>query len=170
MLEPQHRVAIQLLGVGEQNLDSSGVLMVDADLRHGDRVEQLRLVMQELSSVSEKLFVVQNHVRSMIMQAYALGATSVVSRPREIVSKLAQIEAAAKVKQADLGVTFPQIAASAAVFASLFSAVGLVNRSTCRKPNAPHPPSSTASRKTGSRRGSMMSAGIMRARFSIAFW
>jgi putative nucleotidyltransferase with HDIG domain len=123
MLEPQHRVAIQLLGVGEQNLDSSGVLMVDADLRHGDRVDQLRLVMQELSSVSEKLFVVQNHVRSMIMQAYALGATSVVSRPREIVSKLAQIEAAEKVKRADLGATFPQIAASAAVFASLFSAI-----------------------------------------------
>jgi putative nucleotidyltransferase with HDIG domain len=123
MLEPQHRVATQLLGVGETEINHNGVLMVDADLRQVDRVEQLRILMQELGSVSEKLFVVQNHVRSMIMQAYALGATAVVSRPREIVFKLAQIEAAEKEKQADLGVTFPQIAASAAVFASLFSAI-----------------------------------------------
>ncbi len=123
MLEPQHRVETQLLGEGDTKMDESGVLMVDADLRQMDRVEQLRGVLQELSSVSEKLFVVHNHVRSMISQAYALGATAVVSRPREIVFKLAQIEAAEKAKQSDLGVTFPEIAASAAVFASLFSAI-----------------------------------------------
>jgi len=123
MLEPQHRVETQLLGEGDTKMDESGVLMVDADLRQMDRVEQLRGVLQELSSVSEKLFVVHNHVRSMISQAYALGATAVVSRPREIIFKLAQIEAAEKAKQSDLGVTFPEIAASAAVFASLFSAI-----------------------------------------------
>jgi putative nucleotidyltransferase with HDIG domain len=123
MLEPQHRVATQLLGDKDARINSDGVLMVDADLRQMDRVEQLRLVLKELSSVSEKLFVVHNHVRSMIVQAYALGATAVVSRPREIVFKLAQIEAAEKVKHGDLAVTFPEIAASAAVFASLFSAI-----------------------------------------------
>jgi putative nucleotidyltransferase with HDIG domain len=123
ILEPQHRVETQLLGEDDTKTNSNGVLMVDADLRRVDRVEQLRRVLQESSGVSEKLFVVQNHVRSMISQAYALGATAVVSRPREIVVKLAQIEAAEKVKQGDLGVTFPQIAASAAVFASLFSAI-----------------------------------------------
>ncbi len=123
ILEPQHRVETQLLGEGDPRTNSDAVLMVDADLRRVDRVEQLRRIFQELPGVSEKLFVVQNHVRSMISQAYALGATAVVSRPREIVGKLAQIEAAEKVKQGDLGVTFPQIAASAAVFASLFSAI-----------------------------------------------
>jgi putative nucleotidyltransferase with HDIG domain len=123
MLEPQHRVAPQLLGSVDTNINSGGVLMVDADLRRHDRVQQLRLVMQELNSVSEKLFVVHNHVRSMIVQAYALGATAVVSRPREIMSKLAQIEAARNVKQSDLPVIFPEIAASAAIFASMFSAI-----------------------------------------------
>jgi putative nucleotidyltransferase with HDIG domain len=123
MLEPEHQVESQLLGEGDTKINSDGVLMVDADLRQMDRVEQLRVVLQELSCVSDKLFVVHNHVRSMIVQAYALGATAVVSRPREIVSKLAQIEAAEKAKHGDLSVTFPEIAASAAVFASLFSAI-----------------------------------------------
>src|SRR5258707_83429 len=50
MLEPQHRVETQLLGEGDTKMDESGVLMVDADLRQMDRVEQLRGVLQELSS------------------------------------------------------------------------------------------------------------------------
>jgi putative nucleotidyltransferase with HDIG domain len=123
MLEPQHRVAPQLLGSIDSKINSGGVLMVDADLRQGDRVQQVRLVMQELTSVSEKLFVVQNHVRSMIAQAYALGATAVVSRPREIIAKLAQIEAAGKAQQGDLSVIVPEVAASAAIFTSMFSAI-----------------------------------------------
>jgi putative nucleotidyltransferase with HDIG domain len=123
VLEPRHRVTPQLLGDTDTRISSGSVLMVDADLRQMDRVEQLKLVMHELSSASEKLFVVHNRVRSMIMQAYALGATAVVSRPREIVSKLAQIEAAEKAKQDNLPSTFPEIAASAAVFASMFSAI-----------------------------------------------
>ena len=77
ILEPQHRVETQLLGEDDTKTNSNGVLMVDADLRRVDRVEQLRRVLQESSGVSEKLFVVQNHVRSMISQAYALGATAV---------------------------------------------------------------------------------------------
>src|ERR1700704_4154657 len=101
ILEPQHRVETQLLGEDDTKTNSNGVLMVDADLRRVDRVEQLRRVLQESSGVSEKLFVVQNHVRSMISQAYALGATAVVSRPREIILKLAQIEVAEKAAQSD---------------------------------------------------------------------
>ena len=62
--------------------------MVDADLRQMVRIEQIRLVLRKLGGISEKLFVVQNQVRSMVAQAYALGATAVISRPREIISKL----------------------------------------------------------------------------------
>jgi putative nucleotidyltransferase with HDIG domain len=120
MLEPQHHVAPQLLGSGDTLINPNCVLMVDADLRKTVRVEQIRLVLQKLSCVPEKLFVVQNHVRCMVAQAYALGATAVVSRPREILVKLAQIEGVAKAAQTEIAQ--PAITDSAAVFASMFSA------------------------------------------------
>jgi putative nucleotidyltransferase with HDIG domain len=121
MLEPQFDVIPQLLGGGDTPSSSDGVLMFDADLRQMVRVEQIRLVLRKLSCVSEKLFVVQNRVRSMVEQAYALGATDVISRPREIIPKLVQI--AEKSAQADLAVAAPELTDSAAAFASMFSAI-----------------------------------------------
>ncbi len=123
MLEPRYHVVPQLLGGGDTQNSSSGVLMVDADLREMVRVEQIKLVLLELSCISEKLFVVQNHLHHMVAQAFALGATAVVSRPREIVLKLAQIEIAQKTAQTELAVTSPEITDCAATFASMFSAI-----------------------------------------------
>jgi putative nucleotidyltransferase with HDIG domain len=123
MLEPRYHVAPQLLGSGDTQIDSSGVIMVDADLRKIHRVEQIQLVLQELSCIREKLFVVHNQVRSMVAQAYALGATAVVSRPKEIIFKLAQIEIAEKSAQSDIAIASPEITESTAAFASMFSAV-----------------------------------------------
>src|ERR1700686_5164003 len=121
MLEPRYHIVPRLLGGSDAQVVSNGVLMVDADLRKMARVEQIRLVLRELSCIPEKLFVVQNHVRSLVAQAYALGATAVVSRPREIVSKLAQI--AEKAAQSGVATASPVITDSAAVFAAMFSAL-----------------------------------------------
>ena len=123
ILEPQYHVASQLLGSGDTQINPNSVLMVDADLRKTVRVEQIRVILQKLSCIPEKLFVVQHHVRSMVAQAYALGATAVVSRPREIIVKLAQIEVAAKAAQTDVANASPEITDSAAAFASMFSAI-----------------------------------------------
>ena len=123
MLEPRYHIAPQVLGSGDTQIDSSGVIMVDADLRKIHRVEQIQLVLQELSCIREKLFVVHNQVRSMVAQAYALGATAVVSRPKEIIFKLAQIEIAEKAAQSDIAIASPEITESTAAFASMFSAV-----------------------------------------------
>ena len=120
MLEPRFDVIPQLLGTGDAPAIANGVLMVDADLRMKVRVEQIRLVLQKLSCISEKLFVVRNQVRCMVEQAYALGATDLISRPRQIVSRLVQI--AEKSAQTDVGVASPEIVDGAAAFASLFSA------------------------------------------------
>ena len=123
MLEPRYHIAPWLLGSDDTQTDSSGVLMVDADLRKIHRVEQIQLVLQELSCIREKLFVVHNQVRSMVAQAYALGATAVVSRPKEIIFKLAQIEIAEKAAQSGIAIASPEITESTAAFASMFSAV-----------------------------------------------
>ena len=123
MLEPRYHIAPQLLGSGDTQIGSSGVIMVDADLRKIHRVEQIKLVLEELSCIREKLFIVHNQVRSMVAQAYALGATGVVSRPKEIIFKLAQIEIAEKAAQSDFAITSPEITESTAAFAAMFSAV-----------------------------------------------
>jgi putative nucleotidyltransferase with HDIG domain len=123
MLAPRHRIAPWLLGGGDARIISDGVLMVDADLRQMVRVEQIRLVMREQNCISEKLFVVPNQLRSMVAQAYALGATAVVSRPKEIISRLAQIEVAEKAAHGDPATVQAEIADSAAAFVSMFSAI-----------------------------------------------
>ncbi|HLX14552.1 MAG TPA: HD domain-containing phosphohydrolase [Bradyrhizobium sp.] len=123
MLEPRHHIVPRLLGSSETQSSANGVLMVDADLREADRVEQIKLVLRELRSVNEKLFVVQSHIQHMVAQAYALGATAVVRNAREIVSKLVKLEFAAKSAQTDSDAAPPGIADSASAFASMFSAI-----------------------------------------------
>jgi putative nucleotidyltransferase with HDIG domain len=123
MLEPQYDVAPQLLGTGSAKISSNGVLMVDADLRKAAPVEQIKHVLQDLRCVSEKLFVVQGHLHHMVAQAFALGATAVVSRPREIISKLEQIDIAQKAAQAGSAVVSGKITQGAATFSSMFSTI-----------------------------------------------
>jgi len=122
MLEPQYDVQSQLLGPGNTKISSNGVLMVDADLRKAAPVAQIKHVLRDLHCVSERLFVVQSHLHHMVAQAFALGATAVVSRPREIMSKLEQIEVAQKAAQAGFAVASSEINGAAA-FASMFSAI-----------------------------------------------
>ena len=126
MLEPQHVVLPRVLGVADEQEQalSNGVLVVDADLRKAAPVEQIKAIMRDLQQVSNKLFVVQSHLRDMVAQAFALGATDVVSRPREIVSKLAQVELGQKAMKADLASAPPEVATSAACFSSMFAAIG----------------------------------------------
>ncbi|MDB5578539.1 MAG: hypothetical protein JWR80_3715, partial [Bradyrhizobium sp.] len=96
MLEPRYEFVSQLLGDPGAQIGADGALLVDADLRKAAGIEQIRLVMRQQKRIPEKLFVVEKHSHHLIAQAYALGATSVVSRPREIAFKLAQIEGAAQ--------------------------------------------------------------------------
>ncbi len=123
MLEPQHRVTAQLLGADDPDPVLNAVLMVDADLRQMARVEQIKRVLSELRCVTEKLFVVQSHLQQMVSQAYALGATAVIRSSREMVSKLAQIETAAKAARTDFDDQPAEILKSATGFASMFSAI-----------------------------------------------
>ena len=43
MLEPRYHIVPQILGNGDTQSSSNGVLMVDADLRKEVRVEQIKL-------------------------------------------------------------------------------------------------------------------------------
>src|SRR5262245_4137809 len=123
MLGPQHDVVPWLLGGGDAEVASRGMLMVDVDLRQMMRVDQLKPILQQLDSNPERLFVVHNLSRSMVAQAYALGATAVVSRPKEAIVKIAEIEEAVKAAQSEPENPPSEPADGAAVFGTMFSAV-----------------------------------------------
>ncbi len=123
MLEPQYCVEPQLLGIGKKKISADGVLIVDADLRKPAPVEQLKLVLKDLHCVTEKLFVVQSHLHHMVAQAFALGATAVVSRPKEVIPKLMQIEATQKAARPGAAEPSSAITNGAAAFASMFAAI-----------------------------------------------
>ena len=121
MLEPQHAVVPWVLGGDGTGSRSQGVLMVDIDLRQMTRVDQARFIMQELAGIPEKLFVVHNLSRSMVAQAYALGATSIISRPKEAVLKVAEIEHAETAAEDDAADPALEMDEGVAAFASIFS-------------------------------------------------
>ena len=123
MLEPQHAVLPWVLDGDGTRIRSHGVLMVDIDLRQMARVDQLRFILQELSTIPEKLFVVHNLSRSMVSQAYALGATAVISRAKEAVLKVAQIEEAETAEENNAADPAVEMDEGVAAFASMFSDV-----------------------------------------------
>ncbi len=121
MLEPQYTVEPHLLGAAAEQALRNGVLLVDADLRKAVPVGHLKTILRDLQGISEKLFVVQSHLRDMIAQAFALGATDVISQKREIAPKLARVELAQRRTKPNLVSDPPGLAACAASFRSLFS-------------------------------------------------
>jgi putative nucleotidyltransferase with HDIG domain len=111
-----------MLGDSHAQIGSHGVLIVDIDLRQESRIEQLRPVLQRLTDNFQKMFVVHNQTGQMVAQARALGATAVISSPKEAIFKLAQIQDARKGGRCDR--TPPSsLFDSAAAFASMFLAV-----------------------------------------------
>jgi HD-GYP domain-containing protein (c-di-GMP phosphodiesterase class II) len=124
MLEPQHAVDSYVLGTADQYAPSNGVLLVDADLRKAFHVVRLKAILRNLQGVSEKLFVVQRHLRDMVAQAFALGATEVLFRSRDVVPKLAKIELAQQRMKSGFATEPSEVARCAASFSSLFSAIG----------------------------------------------
>src|SRR5947207_12806946 len=123
MLEPQHAVVPWVLGGDGTGIRSHGVLMVDIDLRQMTRVDQLKFVLQDLSNIPEKLFVVHNLSRSMVAQAHALGATAIISRPKEAILKVAQIEEADAAAEDSAADPASEMDEGVVAFASMFSDV-----------------------------------------------
>lgn len=125
-LEPRYSVVPRVLGQ-EPVFAPSGVLMVDADLRQPTCVEQIRHVMADLKTVSERLFVVHRHLHHLMAQAFALGATEVVHNARQAAAKLTQVEAAMRAAETGSESAPNWITDCGKAFGSMFSAIGQRN-------------------------------------------
>ena len=122
-LEPHYPVVPRILGQ-EPIFAPSGVLMVDADLRKETCVEQIKHVMSDLDTVSEKLFVVHRHLHHLVAQAFALGATGVVHSAKQAASKLTQVETAMRAAETGSECAPTWITDCGKAFAAMFSAIG----------------------------------------------
>lgn len=121
-LGPRHVIIPRLLGSGDTAIrEDCSVLMCDADLLKLVSIQNIKQVLLKLNAIPDRLFVVPKHIYHLVAQARALGATSIVSRPREIVVELAQIEAAKRAALAGVAPAASGSGLGTAAFSSMFS-------------------------------------------------
>jgi putative nucleotidyltransferase with HDIG domain len=121
LLEPEHRIEPTLLGIDGIRVRPDGIVVVDADLRRPERIEQIRMDLQILNEIRERLFVVEKSMRAMVVQAHALGATGIASNPKEVTVLISQVQASAQGKRSEPASAC--ISNGALALASMFSAV-----------------------------------------------
>ncbi len=74
-------VASELLSKARVRGRDTQAVVVAADLRDVNNISALKNLSDDLSHVSKRVFLIDHHSRLAIVQAYALGATSVLTNP-----------------------------------------------------------------------------------------
>lgn len=102
-------------------------VVVTADLRDVDNISALKNLSADFSRVPKRIFLVDQKSRLSIVQAYALGATSVLAGPVSATSLLGELVAPGSPGSQSRTPSIPPAekaaAAGAACFASMFSAI-----------------------------------------------
>lgn len=81
MLEPRHTISAALIG-DEPSMDvTASSVVVDADLRNVDNIASIRQALPQVRGASQRLFIVDKSARAAVVQAYSLGASSVIPSP-----------------------------------------------------------------------------------------
>lgn len=92
MLEPGHTISAALLDTAPATSLTAASVVVDADLRNVENIEAIRQALPKVRGVGQRLFIVEKGVRASMVQAYSLGASSVIPAPldaRSLQRKLA---------------------------------------------------------------------------------
>jgi HD-GYP domain-containing protein (c-di-GMP phosphodiesterase class II) len=126
MLESADAVSSELLGGASVRGDAIDAVVISADLRIFENISAVKAVRGKIKGVSKRVFLIDQNTRLAIVQAYALGATHVLTPP---VNKLQLLKTLAEVESPPISpgeaASIGQEAASAgaASIASMFSAV-----------------------------------------------
>ena len=126
VLEPRHRVSATLLSAPQAAGVIATSVVVDADLRNLDNIERIRQALPKVRGASQRLFIVDTNMRAAVVQAYSLGASSVIPSPldaRALQHKLAMLYADQQRDDTRADVQPKAMSVSAAALASMFDAV-----------------------------------------------
>jgi putative nucleotidyltransferase with HDIG domain len=125
MLEQKCTVTSDILGKTESQRKDVDAVIVAADITLVDNIAALKSISKKLIRARQRIFVIDGKGRLAVVQAYALGATHVLSNPvnqKQLLAKLA--EGAASMSSDEAGTGSAEAASAGAVsIASMFSAV-----------------------------------------------
>jgi putative nucleotidyltransferase with HDIG domain len=120
-------VASELLSKARVRGRDTQAVVVAADLRDVNNISALKNLSDDLSHVSKRVFLIDHHSRLAIVQAYALGATSVLTNPitaQKLLKELLTPGMTVGDRPAETVLDSEQAAAAgAACIASMFAAI-----------------------------------------------
>ena len=95
MLEQKYVITSELLNSGSVPRGKLDSIVVAANLTNVENIAALKAISDRLARVPKRVFVIDGTGRLSVVQAYALGATHVLSNPvnqRQLLAKLADVE------------------------------------------------------------------------------
>jgi putative nucleotidyltransferase with HDIG domain len=124
MLEQRYVITSELLNGANIPRGELASIVVAADLSSFENIAALKAISGKLARIGKRVFVIDGTGRLSVVQAYALGATHVLSNPvrqQQLLAKLADVPVITSDESATRGQE--AAAAGAASIAAMFSAV-----------------------------------------------
>jgi putative nucleotidyltransferase with HDIG domain len=81
LLERHYPITSELISDAEIRDGAVGAVLVAADLRSVDNITAIKQIEKKLNRVAKRIFILDQKSRLSTVQAYALGATAVLSNP-----------------------------------------------------------------------------------------
>jgi putative nucleotidyltransferase with HDIG domain len=126
VLERKHAVTSELLGGLSIQRTNIQALVIRVDLQSIQTICTLKKILASLSRVQQRIFLVENAAHLSISQAYALGATSVLSgpiNPARLLKEVADHTPADGCPTADPGSSEAAASSGEVALASMFTAI-----------------------------------------------
>jgi putative nucleotidyltransferase with HDIG domain len=126
MLGERYALTSELLNGADIRGPDIEAIVVAVDLRDVDNITALKQISQRLVRVPKRIFLIDRKSRLSTVQAYALGATAVLSNnvgKTQLLAKLADTKAPTVAPDIDLGEGREAASAGAACIAAMFESV-----------------------------------------------
>ena len=126
MIEQRHVVTSEMLAGASIRRAGIESVVVAVDIAAVDNISALKAVSGKLAHIPKRVFLIEGRGRLAIVQAFALGATHVLTNPvnqAQLLTKLARVEAALIPSGDTSPGSIEAASAGAASIAAMFSAV-----------------------------------------------
>jgi putative nucleotidyltransferase with HDIG domain len=126
MIEQRHVVTSEMLTDASIRRADIEAVVIAVDITAVDSISALKAISEKLARIPRRVFLIDGRGRLAVVQAYALGATHVLTNPVDqghLLAKLAPVETAFVARGEISHASTEAASAGAASIASMFSAV-----------------------------------------------